>query len=266
MILITGLAAGLLVGRFRSKDGFVYNGAPVDVQCVFGLMGALRDPAVQEQVLSSCDSPDLRILEDHRGRPDEHGFLSIKTAYAGSEDEAPEIYQGYKMLGMTAPGVYAIQTWEYTGGSGNFSAVALLRLADDWLSLVRVLAVGDRCNGGIVEARVAHGAVVYSIFLTPPDILTLAGEGQGIEAYKDLEASAMSCFGTAHYRGDSLVAIELYPDATLDIDSEWTKKYRYQACFNDHVKAVLAMGMPALMNLDQAREFARGFYKACVNH
>lgn len=266
LILVTCLAVAMLAGRFRSQDGFVYNGAPVDVQCVFELLGVLRDPAVQEQALSSCDNPDLRILEDHRTRPDDDGFFSIKAAYADQDEQVPEIYQAYKILGMTAPGVFAVQTREYTGGSGNFSAVALLRLADGWLSLVRVLAAGDRCNGGIAEAHTDNGVAMYSVFLAPLDIITLAGQGQGIAAYKNLESGALSCFGAAHYRGDSLIAIELYPDAALNADPQSTQQYRYQACFNDHVKAVLAAGVPARMTLDQARDFAQEFDKTCITH
>lgn len=100
---------------------------------------------------------------------------------------------------------------------------------------------GDRCNGGLSRAQVVREddavAIEYTMNLTPPDVLELspAGRALGMRAYDDLEASALSCVGTATYRyvdGETTLVGVLLNETPLVDQEGWTENYPRQSCFN----------------------------------
>lgn len=130
------------------------------------------------------------------------------------------------------------QYWIYssnnTGGSGNFTNVSLVkRIHPDKLE-IKIITGGDRCNGGISEARPHGKQLEFDVNLTSFDLLILTNENpHQLKAYDDLAACAICCSATATYR----VSAELMPKlmyVTLDIsDPEaMPAQGKYQVCFN----------------------------------
>lgn len=170
-------------------------------------------------------------------------------------------FSSYEVLGDTAGGT-AVQTYNETGGTGRFSSIVLVKLTGNILSLVDQIAGGDRCNNGLTEAKVEDGKLIYSASITPGDFPMLAwNEDKGLKPYEDLEASAMSCFGTVTFTDGKISEVSLNPDATKE-EGDWTSQYKYQKCFNGKFKEALAAGQKD-MNLDQFKAFMDGFLANC---
>ncbi|PZP56642.1 MAG: hypothetical protein DI586_02990 [Micavibrio aeruginosavorus] len=169
-------------------------------------------------------------------------------------------FSSYELLGEVKGGL-AVESYNETGGTGRFSSLILVTLVGNTLSLVDQIAGGDRCNGGLTDAKVENGELVYSINATPGDFPVLAwGQDKGIKAYEDLEASAMSCFATVTFKGKDVQAVTFNPDAGQQ-GGEWTNQYAMQACFNKKFQSA-AQIKPNLTPIE-FRQFMDGFLADC---
>lgn len=193
----------------------------------------------------------------------ENGRYQTSYSFPSDPDMPAETgIASYEMVGTTPEGV-AIQTYSETGGTGRFSSILLVGLKGNILTLNRQITGGDRCNNGITEASVKDGVLIYSVSITPGDFPSLAwGQDNGLTAYEDLEASAMSCFGTATYQDGRLASIQLNPDAIRN-PGEWSDQYTYQKCFNAEFKKAIDAGHET-MSPENFKSFMDSFSSACV--
>lgn len=108
----------------------------------------------------------------------------------------------------------------------------------------------------------------YSRNLTPIDIIRLATAVKiDITAYEDLEASATSCFGLAHYKynlaDDKIEFMSVSLAEEKEDEKEWTDRYRAQSCFNKIYNSYVKAKKTEL-SLTDLNEFAKKFKDECL--
>lgn len=220
------------------------------------VMGESR---LTEISIPACEAyPEIKVKKTYF----EQGWYQSDYAYAGYEDE-PDNNVMYRVVGTTSKGS-AVKIINYTGGSGRFSSMVLVKVEGDTLKLVEYYTGGDRCNGGIREARVEGDDVLYGVNITPYDFIpyALGEDTAGLQAYEDLESSAASCYAIAWHRNHDFYEVELDPEAGAAADPDWVERYKYQACFNSELKKVISSGKLKLSQ-PELKSFVEDFLKAC---
>ena len=244
------------------------NGAPKTLKTDLGLEVS---PLCFEQ-LFGIDGPkgpiDVTTCEKASGYQNIHTGLEegrYRTTYEfPSEPDMPaeKGFSSYELLGDVKGGT-AVETYNETGGTGRFSSLILVNLSGNTLSLVDQIAGGDRCNGGLTDAHVENGRLVYSINATPGDLPTLAwGTDKGLKPFEDLEASAMSCFATVTFEDGSLSRVSLVADAGKQ-GGDWSNQYSKQACFNKQFAQAISQGKKD-MTAGEFRNFMDEFLSVCT--
>jgi len=154
------------------------------------------------------------------------------------------------------------------GGTGYFDNILVIKKTGTQLFLLKTLGEGDRCNGGISGEGMDGNDFHYSRNLTPIDIIRLATEVKiDVTAYEDLEASAISCFGLAHYKynladdKNELMSVSL--DEGKEDEKEWTDRYPAQSCFNKIYNSYVKAKKTEL-SLKDLNEFAKKFSDECL--
>ena len=214
---------------------------------------------VQTRVsIPDCESdPEKAILRTYH----EDGW--VRTDYRYKDDsDYPALTSMYRVIGKTRDG-YAVEMSSATGGSGRFSGIIVVKVAGPVLELLHNYGAGDRCNSGVASAEVKGGDVFYGFYLTPGDFATVAyGNDQGLVAYEDLEASAMSCFAVQHYKNGTMERIELNPEAFKEDQEGWTTNYALQSCMNLYLRKSVASGKTSF-TLKEFKAFMDGFRQNC---
>lgn len=207
----------------------------------------LEQPAhlIQKVNLSKCQTSEVKMSSD--------GWISLDYKEGG--------YTSYKVSGELG-NKQLVETLVNGGGSGRFSNVLLVSVDNDSLTIDKRYGGGDRCNGGVESSYVENGKVIINYHVTPYDMLSFAkGDYKPLAPYKDLENSAGSCFAIARYQDDKILQSVIL-SAKPQLDSSWTARYRYQACFNDvYVKQ---QQMSSTLSPKELEDFAGVFYRTCV--
>ncbi|TVR95209.1 MAG: hypothetical protein EA406_14470 [Rhodospirillales bacterium] len=136
----------------------------------------------------------------------ETGF-TVFTPESG-EDGLPPGYTAARALGRLADGREAHWVVHSGGGTGQFSSVLAVTVDGDTLRIIAALPIGDRANGGIVNAAVDAGVLTVERSLTPFDLAALLYQAWGgsddrpfgLRAYDDLPACAVCRMADAAYR------------------------------------------------------------------
>ena len=192
---------------------------------------------------------------------EEGRYRSLYEFPAEPDMPAEKGFSSYELLGNVPSGL-AVQTYNESGGTGRFSSLVLVKLDGNMLSYVDTIAGGDRCNGGLTDARVENGKLIYSMNATPGDLPVLAwGNDKGLKAYEDLEASAMSCYATVTYTDGTLSNVSFNSDI-LQQQADSFGDYTYQKCFNAQFKKQIDSGKKDL-TAAEFRKFMDDFLKAC---
>jgi hypothetical protein len=207
-----------------------YSNQPIHPLCIDKLLMPEGDAKLAD--LSKC--PDMSVYvsggdeESTWPRTNPEGFFAYGYKYKDGDESG---YINYKYIG-TVGDKHLILVYQNTGGTGQFSYLIWVMRKENALAVTDRIAGGDRCNGGIHDARLEEGKAVYTVNITPPDILDIAKNNpRQLKAYEDLEASAASCFFTATFEDQKLVSVKLNEDKAEDT-AGWTEGYTYQSCFN----------------------------------
>ncbi len=234
------------------------DGKPVEPYCMEHFFG---DSTRFEPVnLRQCGVDNVLPVEN--ASVDKNGNYGYGYTYKDMGDgfiNKPYIY--YRYLGRRND-LPVLFLQESGGGSGKFSALVTVERQGDSLKLVEEIAAGDRCNGGL-EASMNNDVLEYTQNVTPYDFLAIAGDNpHKLTAYNDLEASASSCFGSAHFVGGKLADITLTSDGQ---DAEgWTEKMPYQPCFNKLYRDTVQQGKNKLSK-EELLNFTHSFNATCVD-
>jgi hypothetical protein len=245
-----------------ASQALIINGAAVSPLCFVNMGGDEHPPVYPTQ---NCGGTQY-IADTSRPSPLSPDFISTPYLYsdpATPEEKYPGLV-GYKFLGDYR-GLKAVQTIENGGGSGTFTAVQLLRPEKDGtLSIIKTLAGGDRCNGGISEAFMNGRTLVYSVSLTPYDFLSVADYNpKKLEAYDDLEACAVCCYGQLQYV-DGRPRTVIFDETALDrIQRVPEEEQTMQSCFDEVFTKAVKSGQTALP-MDGIRDFVVEFTTTCT--
>ncbi len=184
--------------------------------------------------------------------------------YRYREDKSDAVsYSYYDYIGMWN-GSPVVVSYASGGGTGQFTSLLSIERNADKIRVLQGFGAGDRCNGGIVDAKISFGTLHYGQNMTPIDFLQLADDNpSGLQPYDDLEASAASCFGVARFEDDKFVGVSLLPLSTEQLSAN--VMYKYQGCFNTLYKALLEKGKKEL-SASELKEFTGEFNQVCLTH
>ncbi len=196
----------------------------------------------------------------------------IKKGYIGYDWQDPTLQgsaQGYSYYRYFNAGNN--QFWVYTinngGGSGDFTAINLVKYKNkDKLELKNING-GDRCNGGISDVSYKNDKLLFGMHLTAYDLIKLANKAPtSLKAYDDLAACAVCCVATAKYEvSSSATSTLLYVDLNLVKSiKEMPEQGQLQSCFNKMLVSYIDAGFTRLNN-DQLSQLADKFNKLCVH-
>lgn len=186
----------------------------------------------------------------------------IGYQYKYKEDKSDATsYSYYKHIGQWNS-LPVVLSYSSGGGSGQFTSLMSIERNVGKMRVLQGFAAGDRCNGGIYDAKISLGTLYYGQNITPIDFLQLAEDNPNdLQPYDDLEASAASCFGVAKFEDEKFVGVTLTSDAADQKD--WTAQYKYQSCFNRLYRELLAKGKKEL-SVSELKEFTAQFNEECV--
>jgi len=237
-----------------ANAAFTYQNKPISPDCIAKMLEQQNAPNPVIS-LSTCSTPAAAAkvhLED--------------GVYTNKQKNEVELqpFGSYTILG-TQDNKFLISFGQWTGGSGFFSNVIWLSKDDQNLTQLKILAGGDRCNGGVDKAALWE----YTSNMTSADLIQFANDDSfSIEPYKDLDASAIGCVAKAYYHFDSETQTANFEYVKLDVNfnqsPEWTKEFKYQACFNQLIKKYIKDGRQQLRDAG-VKAFAAEFKKTCMS-
>lgn len=179
----------------------------------------------------------------------------------------------YREVGALPDGRQVVVVRYNSGGTGVFSEIYLLRQApsaggrDTVLSGTLVAGGGDRCNGGIAQARLADPRTIEVDYqVTPQDLLSEADEQAAVSIVGGLPSCALCCTGTIRRRLDIASKQEQTISATVDqllsAEAGGSDADPMQACFDDLIRKQ-APSLPHTFSPDALRALAAAFSKQC---
>lgn len=197
------------------------------------------------------------------------GALSAKGASDGYGT-----WLSYRVVGTLPDGRDVAIVWYNAGGSGQFSELYLLSRmpaadhSEVLLSGELMAGGGDRCNGGIEEARLIDSASVEIDYaVTPLDLLSEADEELADANMDSLALCAACCTGTVRRRLTFATKNETTVSATVDRllsreigDDEGEPA---QACFDD-ILGKAAGTLPHTFLATELTAIAQRFAKSCA--
>lgn len=219
-ITISAIAANNL------PTDLLYAGKPIDPLCIYQM-----ESNVLTVALNNCG-----VQTDSNLKVTGHNNTLIKKGYIGydytwSSHHNLRAASYYKYIGKINNN-YILQTLNNSGGTGNFSAIYLVKRQKDMLT-VQTIAIGDRCNGGIENASVKNQTLTYKMNLTPYDLFDLARNNpHALNAYSDLAACAICCVATATMEREVTNKISEEKLKSIELGKTSPTQGKYEACFN----------------------------------
>ena len=184
-------------------------------------------------------------------------------------------WMSYELIGKAPDGREAALIRFNTGGTGQFSEVYLLRRTpskdgrDVVLTGEVIAGGGDRCNGGIDQAKLIDPRTLEIDYrITPQDLLSEADEALADQNMDALAFCAICCTGTLRSHFDLTTSKEASVSVTVDqllseADAGAADPDDTQACF-DTVIAKAAGSLPHTFPLPALKDVARTFAKTCL--
>lgn len=253
-LLISLLAANIFLSGC-AHAAFTYQSRPISPDCLTALLDLydIENPAVE---LSKCSSQESA----HRVQVVEG---VVTTEDKSLQDTLP--YANYSVIGEDG-NRYLIGVGQWTGGSGFFSNIMWVQLDGGKLTQLKVVASGDRCNGGAYNA----GPWQYTVNMTSADLVNFAHDKSvKIQPYTDLDASAAGCVAKAYYMfhpdtgTTRLMYVRLDDKAALT--GEWEKQFVTQHCFDKLMRSYVDSSHVEL-GMDELKLFAAQYRKQCLKN
>lgn len=240
--------------------------------CLWGLIEQDTDGAADGAKTEPVRVPLGACARGNRHIPfteEPHGGLAAK----GTSDGYPT-WLSYRIVGTTADGREAAIIWYNAGGTGQFSEIYLLRRTpaadghDVMLTGELIAGGGDRCNGGIEEARLIDpGTLEIDYAVTPLDLLSEADEELADGNMDSLALCAICCTGTVRRRlviaGKTETTLSATVDRLLSREADAGSVEPAQACFDD-LLGKAAGTLPHTFTAAQLKTIAQSFAKSCA--
>jgi hypothetical protein len=251
----------MIASHAKIPDDFMFHDHPINPLCFFymaddsGLLNIKKCSAENSTYIITGHDKDL-----------------IKDGYTGYDWQDPESSnssQGYSYYKLFEAGnnLYWLYAINNGGGTGNFTAINLVKRKNKDYLTIKTLAGGDRCNGGIDDVSIKNNQLTFSVNLTPSTLIALSNKpDSSIKAYDDIAACAVCCVAKAFYTTNSDYQLQLkyvVPIKTQNID-EMPDQGTYQACFNQLFDSY-TLGKNQL-NQEQLEKFIGQFKQICIKN
>ena len=254
VILITGcLVSPPLETGAKAASRFVYLGRPVHPLCV---RFSLEESSVEPNDLSSCahDTPATR---------DKRGWLAAD--FPPGEGRGNVAYRALAAKGDR----FLIAEDYWGGGTGRWSFLLWVRLANGEVSKDRDDQGGDRCAGGMSDFTVDGATVHYKALEPTTDILKLAGVVVSDSLRGLLRSTYPDCDGAATYVYDPATDKTRFTSLTLlgnplprSADAGPPPPHDPQVCFDSLARQYIDGGKTTLTPAT-LKEFGRTFSTRC---
>lgn len=231
-----------------------FNNAPIDAMC-------FEEVSADEWVdVARCVKAEIAKLPADGMEAWAADKIGYSYRYKNDKSDATS-YSYYQYIGQSN-GAPVVLSYSSGGGTGQFTSLVSIERNAGKIRVLQGFGAGDRCNGGIVDAKISFGTLSYGQNMTPIDFLQIADDNpQDLQPYEDLEASAGSCFGVARFEDEKFVGVTL---AAVPKSQEGGTIYKYQDCFNTLYRELLAKGKKEL-SVSELKEFTGEFNQRCVS-
>lgn len=250
-------------------EELMYNGSPISAGC----MDFIGDSSVYEpRNLANCVKSENALAKQAPGRQLDKDTIGYD--YTADGKTHPVMSDYYRYIGKAKDG-FIIYTENATGGSGYFTGIHIVNRKGDTIQLVRSIAGGDRCSGGLSDVAAEGSGVSYNASMTPWSLVTRTLPEKS-EAYQfitsHVSGGAMSCIGHFHYLDETLKSAEIDTEnlAALDTESEDPVKNCFKnelaltmAQWSTEKRATLKEGKMTLTT-EMIKEFSDHFIAACT--
>jgi hypothetical protein len=233
---------------------FVYLGQPVHPLCV---RFSLEESSVEPNDLSSCahNTPATR---------DSRGWLAADSP--PGEGRGNVAYRALAAKGDR----FLIAEDYWGGGSGQWSFLFWVRLANGRVTRDQDERGGDRCAGGMSDFTVDSATVHYKALEPTTDILKLAGVAVSDSLRDLLRSSYPDCDGVASYVYDPATDKTRFTSLTLSgnppprsADAGPPSPNDPQVCFDSLAHQYIGAGKQTLTPAS-LKEFGRAFSTRCT--
>lgn len=239
----------------------MFHNKPIDALCFFNM----KDNS-NETNLNQCGrTKEKYTVTGRENKLIEKGYIG----YNWHDSATPGAIQGYSYYKYFNAGDN--QYWLYTvnsgGGSGEFTAVYLLKRKNTDTLEIKVLSAGDRCNGGLQDVAELNNELSFSVNLTAYDFITLAKKtSPSVKPYDDLAACAVCCVAKAYYKLKLNEQPQLNYVALENMNAEeMPQQGTRQPCFNKLLASYGAAGK-AQLKQNLLDEFAVQFNQKCMKN
>lgn len=246
-------------------NDFFYQNQPIDPFCVSKL--ANIDQTKAEPVnIDECSKHKEVEFENINEQLTKNKFFGFDYKEKLPTGYMAHGYNYYKYLGKI-DNLHILYSIQNGGGSGEFTALFLARRTGNYIHLAKMIAYGDRCNGGLSDVSVKDKKILYSQALTPFDLVSLSNKkSEKLQAYEDLASCAVCCIakGIYEYSDDQskLTSILINKDAG---NNNASVQGKFQPCFDQLIKEYKANSKDKL-TLPELDEFVAKFNETCVKH
>ena len=238
-------------------EDLMFHNKPIDALCFFNLEGKVIN-------LKKCGLAEEKyVFKGQNSKLIEKGFIGYDWQNPEFQGSA-EGYSYYKFFNA-GKNLYWLYTVNSGGGSGEFTAINLVKRKTTNTLEMTTLSSGDRCNGGSQDVSEKNNHLTFSVNLTAYDFIALSKKSSPtIKAYDDLAACAVCCVAKAFYEVNSNAQIQLkYIDLGSIKTEEMSQQGTRQSCFNKLFASYITLSKTKLKKniLD---EFAIKFDQMCM--
>jgi hypothetical protein len=271
-LAVAGMPANAQTATWNTvapEKTFVYQGQPIHPNCI-GSMVTNELQAEQPNVsLQLCQKPKtpagrLTFAEEN------NGVFSANNRSRHGEDTG---HVQYSVLAWRSTDFLLSVKWSALADGSVSDALLIVRKDNDELTPIKVVAIGNRCNGGLGEIHVTPTDVHYSANLTTVALLFLTGPTPFKIGHK-LNTTVTACAGVSNIEYDLTSNRTRLTSVTLASDpiSETiplrglpgaSQKFPYQGCLNRYIAEQIRAGHKTLQPAE-IKGFVQGFGQACV--
>ena len=246
---------------YNLPEDLLYLSKPIDSLCFFQ-----PETTSDKITLTQCGLiKEKSLIKTDNAALIKQGFIGFDWQNSNASNPSHG-YSYYKPL-KAGQHQYWIYTVNNSGGNGEFTAVnSVTRTGPKTLQLKSIMA-GDRCNGGIQDVQAKNQQLIFSVNLTPYDLIRLGRrDTQDLQAYDDLAACAVCCVAKAFYAVDAALKPKLTYvalNANLDKPAEMSQQGHFQACFNQLIASYSVKHQTRLLP-SQLKKLADEFTARCL--
>lgn len=184
---------------------FLYDNQPIEPACFYQMIG---EQSTKEIDLSKHECQNTTTEFDVKQIP--HGLLGYQLIDQTPSMSLPYIY--YRLIGQKEPkpsNEYYIELQWSGGGSGNFKELILIQKKQNKLKLLKNIASGDRCFGGVTHAKYSNQILQYSQNMTAADLGRQLKFSEAELEKLGLADCAVCCIGLLHHTDGKISGITL---------------------------------------------------------